>query len=592
MKYWIIIDSWNLMETFTTESLSPHSFYLNRSFGSDLTRYISKDGELFNNLVLYRQEPLSDYAIEIDSKVLDESLIKNVNTANVFLYPRTIYYKNPYVRFRFKNEDSIKAFIAESKIIFEVKTIDKYLPYFICGTENAIAIGKTNKTDSFSFDLENYIYTDNLFNSIKGGIVSYVCGEMTTTSLENQSLFLALTSLKNIIAGLNTTVMMGEEKITDYSPYKIALAKTRNEFSKSNFKTSINLFEVLKHLLDEIISLSSQRLEVVEHQKSPNYASEVAALERKKDEYKALLYHLEDSNIRDYKEELSKIREEEVKNGEREGKKRKYFPKDSIEFIRKNELKALIKRYKKDNSEYRNAYREYKALESSLANSVPGVTQYDSAISALFVRFSDNINDILRLTRESLREENANVIVLPQIDIQHNKYKVTIASATKEEEMIYNILINYIISHPNGKQSTVSDSQIIDIVEETGRLFKKHDESSTPDGEIIMETLRDFWLYKNQKTDIFNIPDNLPIMQAIISFLIKPRGFDQIERFMLNRGYQMKKYAFFLWGCLVGYASMPKTLTSILNKNPQEEVLDDYLAKIYGLISKMTYDCE
>ena len=72
MKYWIIIDSWNLMETFTTESLSPHTFYLNRSFGNDLTHYVNKDGELFNNLVLYKTEPSSDYAIEIDSNLIDE----------------------------------------------------------------------------------------------------------------------------------------------------------------------------------------------------------------------------------------------------------------------------------------------------------------------------------------------------------------------------------------------------------------------------------------------------------------------------------------------------------------------------------------
>lgn len=64
------------METFTTESLSPHSFYENRSFGTDLTRYISKNGELYNNLVLYKNEPVADYTIEIDAKIIDESLIK------------------------------------------------------------------------------------------------------------------------------------------------------------------------------------------------------------------------------------------------------------------------------------------------------------------------------------------------------------------------------------------------------------------------------------------------------------------------------------------------------------------------------------
>lgn len=69
----------------------------------------------------------------------------------------------------------------------------------------------------------------------------------------------------------------------------------------------------------------------------------------------------------------------EVINGEREGKKRKFFSKGSPEYLRKQELKTLIDKYKEENQEYKNAYREYKAIESSLANSIVGVTQYDSA---------------------------------------------------------------------------------------------------------------------------------------------------------------------------------------------------------------------
>lgn len=120
MKYWIVIDSWNLMETFTSESLSPHIFYLERSFGNDLTRYISKNGELFNNLVLYAEEPSSDFAIELDESLLDKPLLYENKKKKNFLYPKTVYFQKGKVRFRFKNQDSIKAFIAESKIIFEV----------------------------------------------------------------------------------------------------------------------------------------------------------------------------------------------------------------------------------------------------------------------------------------------------------------------------------------------------------------------------------------------------------------------------------------------------------------------------------------
>lgn len=587
MKYWIIIDSWNLMETFTTESLSPHSFYLNRSFGSDLTRYISKDGELFNNLVLYKQEPLADYAIEIDSKIIDESFLTKVKKTSAYLYPKTIYYRKGLVRFRFKNDTSIKGFIAESKIIFEVKTIEKYSTDFFVGDEKGLVVKKIEKGDNLSFELSDYIQADNIFNSIKGGIVSYACGEKTTASIENQSLFLALTSLKNMIAGLNTTVMMGEDTVIDYSSYKISLIKAKNEFLKSEFKTNSNLFDVLKHILDEIISLSTLRLDIVAKQKSPNYAFEIAELEKKREEYKERLYNLEDTNIREIKEELRLIKEQEVKNGKRENKKRKFFPKGSSEYLRKEELKSLINRYKDENEEYRNAYREYKAIESYLANSVIGVTQYDSAISALFIRFSDNVNDIFKMLKNNLRKENVSMNVIPVVEFNKDTLRVVIGSASKEEELVYNILLNCIISNPNGKYGAISDSKIIEIVEYTGKMFGMYEESNSECGKLILSTLRGFWLYKNQKTDELNIPEHLPVIQAIMSFLIKPRGFDQIERFMLNRGFQLKKYAFLLWGSLMGYAAIPKTLTIALNNSSQEKVIDDFLIQINTSISQL-----
>ena len=84
-----------------------------------------------------------------------------------------------------------------------------------------------------------------------------------------------------MIAGLNTVVMMGEENVIDYSQYKISLLKTKNEFLRSPFKSKINLFEVLKHILDEIISLSTLRLEKVAEQKSPSYKLEIERLKKK-----------------------------------------------------------------------------------------------------------------------------------------------------------------------------------------------------------------------------------------------------------------------------------------------------------------------
>ena len=581
MKYWIVIDSWNLMETFTTESLSPHIFYLKRAFGNDLTRYISKNGELFNNLVLYKEEPLSHFAIELDGSLLDKSILTEHNKGETFLYPKTVYYQKGKVRFRFKNQDSIKAFIAESKIIFEVKTIDKYSNDFFIETDTPKKTPFTGGNDSFPFGIDGYIGVDNLFNSIKGGVVSYLCGLKTSTSLENQSLILSLTSLKNMIAGLNTIVMMGEESVIDYSQYKVSLLKTRNDFLYSPYKDKVNLFEVLKHILDEIISLSSLRLKKVAEQKSPSYKFEIERLKKKKAEYEDLLYKLEDSNIREIKEELSRIKEQEVKMGELEGKKRKFFPKGSHEYERKQELKFQINKYKEENNEYKTAYREYKSIEALLSYSIVGVTQYDATISSLFIRFSDNINDILKLLKSSLVTDDKETDFLPNLSVLKDDIKIEIENVSLEEKVLYNVIFHLIVSNSNEKKNVVSDSKIVEFVECAGKKFGESEISKSEVGNHIMNTLRTFWMYKKQKADSFDIPKDLPLLQAIMSFLIKPRGFDQIDRFMLNRGYQLKKYAYMLWGATVGYASIPKTLTNIINANINENLLDNYLSSIY-----------
>ena len=569
------------METFTTESLSPHIFYLKRAFGNDLTRYISKDGELFNNLVLYKEEPLSQFAIELDDSLFDKSLLAEYKKGETFLYPKTVYYQKGKVRFRFKNQDSIKAFIAESKIIFEVKTIDKYSSDFFIETDTPKKAPSISGNDSFPFDINEYMLVDNLFNSVKGGIVSYLCGLKTSTSLENQSLILSLTSLKNMIAGLNTVVMMGEENVIDYSQYKISLLKTKNEFLRSPFKSKINLFEVLKHILDEIISLSTLRLEKVAEQKSPSYKLEIERLKKKKAEYEDLLYKLEDSNIGKIKEELNSIKKQEAKMGELEGKKRKFFPKGSHEYERKKELKAQINKYKEENSEYKTAFREYKSIEASLSYSVIGVTQYDATISSLFIRFSDNINDILKLLKLSLVKDSKETDLFPNLSVLKNDIKIEIENASLEEIVLYNIIFHLIVFNSNEKHNVISDSKIVELVERAGKEFGENEISKSEVGNQIMNTLRTFWMYKKQKADSFDIPTDLPLLQAIMSFFIKPSGFDQIDRFMLNRGYQLKKYAYMLWGAIVGYASIPKTLTNIINDNIKEDLLDSYLSSIY-----------
>lgn len=59
-------------------------------------------------------------------------------------------------------------------------------------------------------------------------------------------------------------------------------------------------------------------------------------------------------------------------------------------------------------------------------------------------------------------------------------------------------------------------------------------------GKMILNTLREYWLYKNQRVDSFNIPEGMPVLQSIMSFFVKPLGFDQIERYMMIKSFRVK----------------------------------------------------
>ena len=93
-----------------------------------------------------------------------------------------------------------------------------------------------------------------------------------------------------------------------------------------------------------------------------------------------------------------------------------------------------------------------------------------------------------------------------------------------------------------------------------------------------MTALGEYWRYKKQEADTFSIPANLSILQSIMSFFIKAQGFEQIERFMLNRKYQHKEYAFMLWGAYIGFAAIPKTFTKVIYQdNDISKKLDQFI---------------
>lgn len=127
MFYYISTNSWNLLESFVSESISPFSFYQVRGYGNNLSRYLDGTNERANYLILSTKEINGDYVLKVNDEILDKSNIAPVkNSKTLFTYNKTIYYKKGAIAFLFSSRDLLESLVAESQILFEVKCIEKY----------------------------------------------------------------------------------------------------------------------------------------------------------------------------------------------------------------------------------------------------------------------------------------------------------------------------------------------------------------------------------------------------------------------------------------------------------------------------------
>ncbi|MDH6357778.1 lantibiotic ABC transporter [Parabacteroides sp. PF5-9] len=578
MKYWLIIDSWNLMESFVTESISPYSFYQERNFGNNLSRFFKAGSEKINHLILSTIEPAGDYAVEISDDLLDDSLLVHIGRKKtVFTYPKTIYYKKGSVRFRFSDKDKHTAFIAESKILLEVKCVEKYLDSFYLDNKEKKKI-RENSSDILLFEKQQYITFDKTYNFIKGAIIGYVRGQLTSMNSERQGLLIHIIDLKNSFTGLNTELMIGEGAIHDMSIMQ-KIAQCKSEYKKQNLEAT-NLFDILCQVFKEVVNLASMRSQELKRQKTPAYEQELRELKQKREECSNILYKLEDDyHLTCLINELKFIKQQEVEKGRKKGKKREYFPKDTLEYKRKLELKKILSDFEEDNKEYKALRREIKEIEEYIANYRYGTTEYDSTIGAMFIRLSDGVNELIKKVNKT---EGSHTIDLSKIQVLDNKSLYIISDNENKVEIAYlNIVFQYILEHSLNSIRIVSEVDILNLILATAKIFKNTELSNTEEGKQILITLGGYWRYKKQETDSFSIPANLPVLQAIMSFFIKAQGFEQIERFMLNRKYQNKEYAFMLWGAYIGFAAIPKTFTSVIYQNNDTDIeLENFLQQL------------
>ena len=581
MKYYISINSWNLLESFVTESLSPFAFYSKRNFGNNLSRYISSANDKINFLVLSANDNGGDYSLEVDESILDKASIKPVkNLKTLFTYSKTVYYKVGQVAFRFANQSLLDAFIAETQILLKVKCIDKYKPDFflkeVKGKKASVTLQRLG--ESFSFEQHEFIYNDNRFNLIKGAIVGYVCGELTASGSGYQRLISMIKDIKNSFAGLNTQIMVNGIEVQNPEEYIIKLRECKKLFGDIR-KDKTNNFDILTQVFMEIRNLAFLRCSELAIYKSSDWNLTYEKLISQKRDLEYRINQIEgENNITAIKNELQQIKEQERHMGESQGKARAYFKKGSPEYELKCHLKDLLKEFKDNNEHYKSLLRELDHINQKIIDSTSEKSQYDDAISSLFARVSDITNDLQKKIEAG---KTLNAVELAPLKYYSNGIIQLDDSAVDIAEMeFFNVLLRIIIDRNTLRP--ISDAYILSLIEDAAKEYKACASSITDNGIKIISCLRNYWKYKHNTASSFAIPNDMPVLQAIMAFFLKPFGFDQIERYMLNKKFTEKKYAMMLWAACNGYADLPKTFTAILYQDKSYyKDMDDLLQIIY-----------
>ena len=561
MKYYFEISSWNLLESFVTESVSPFSFYSERNFGNNLSRYLNGLKEKLDFLILSTKDFGGDISICFDESLIDKDSLGIIHgLKTVYTYPKTIYFRKGLVQFRFNTVELLNSIIAESQILLEVKCVKKYRDdFYIDFIECKNLKGLSSSQDSFSFEKPSYVRFDNSFNKMKGAIVGYVRGCYTSTDESGQLLQNELRNLKNSLGGLNTQIMMNDTVVDNDCILKDIDRCKRTFLSQYGENNS---FDVLTALYNEVRNLAKLRADEILFQKSPARRGEKNKLLEEKTLVENQMSEIERSyNLHSVRMEFEKIKTQERANGERIGKTRLYFKKGTAEYNRKQELKGIIDDFENNNEEYQKLNRRLSEIEYQLNGESVG--KYDTTISAVFTRMSDILNDVIKIASSVTNSDGVDVSLISFAD-----RILQVDNVQNDPEIGYlNILLSCILKDNQPQQ--LSEYYVLQLLEESAKQFKKTSWSSNRFGERILNCLRGFWEYKHQRREQFEIPNDMLVLQSIMSFFVKPLGFEQIERYMLIKKFTRKEYAFMLWGACVGFADMPKTFTNILFDNKE-----------------------
>lgn len=531
---YIPFSSLNFNSIFSTENISPHSFYNKRSFGYKRNRqstYQPNDNclLLFNKPFRY-QISNTDYEeypmfIAVSKTLVTHFIKKKISAGNIeiSIVDSTIYFDTNNFIFIFPTKEIQQTIISKSLSSFETKTVSKYQPCFKTIEEFQNEITELNLPKiPFESEIDTEIQKDETFDSLKGLFYCFLVGHLFNKPKVLLDIEIATTQIQNEFGGFKSDIELSNIKANTFYSKDWKKGKySGNDLSSDKYKSILSQINFLKAKIREVFG------------------------EKKKEDF-----------IKEFVNSLG--RDFEIL--------RTFFVIDGLEeFI-----------FKK--AQHHNPTPEY------LANELTEIVRsyfYNKANSYQKEKLDDEFKDLLNELNIILQKAFQPIIdedkieLLKSLGVQLDRFEFynffASQKISEDDFKLYQIICEVLLKNRKRHKGETEIEIKNKILEQIGRAVNQEFGEKSVERNYLFE----FHKLLNNKSHNFQIHNTKHnSLQSFVSLLINIDSAERLEEFIIANNLNHRFIALSMFGLFNGFSGIGKTLTNKIFDSKNYQLLN------------------
>ncbi len=537
--------SLNFGNIFSSESISPESFYAKRGFGFDY--FYNLFPQIKDYIVLFEQFPFYELAKSNETESykivleleLSALLLVEIKEKNIWLCPNTIFLSlETLKKIHFFSKDEQLRVIAKSESSKSLKTLNKYQDLFDFTSHSNV-----NKF-AYSFDItinqqissiNEYIGRDKLFNTFKGFIYGFLGGQVSKKNLSEIAYIKSLQEIKNNFALLKNSMA--------HTPYNSSY-NNKKSYGYTDNNSGNDVMRNLRFSIDEsekLFKISIDNFKETDYK--TNYLKEVVL--------KSFGGFI-DENVLNSIRHFAKFMRGIDANLEREARAWFWEANPENPFILYQTIRYSIQ-----------SYKETKNKEKQ--------DDYDSDISKAIFKLERYVEKIFLE-----KAQNTQTLDLDCFALVGGQEPIKISEPTLSKH--FESILNIVFLNAKQTKGKVTDIQLLPIIEKTGDLF----------AEGKGQTSNLYKYVTRQETTYTEKPDTPIVVKNFTSFIFNPNEIEKLQKYIEDKQINDAHYAFAFYGAFNGFASLSKDFTKAMFQNKElQSGMDKYFGIILQRIDKI-----